>query len=63
MKKKCKRIFNGSNALFVACWRKYLKYRFSLDIDTTNVDEVSEVLETFAAEMVNNPKSKYYIYG
>lgn len=63
MKEKCRKRFNGSNALFEACWRKYLKYRFSLNTDITNVDEISEVLETFTAEMVNNPKSRYYIYG
>lgn len=65
MKTKCRKIFNGGNALFEACWRKYLKYRFSLNIDivTVDVDVVAEVLETFAAEMVNNPKSRYYIHG
>lgn len=63
MKKKCRGKFDGSNEFFEACWRKYLKYCGGFDIDVTNVDEVSEVLETIAAEMVNNPKSRYYIYG
>lgn len=63
MKKKCRGKFDGSNALFEACWRRYSKYRGDFDIDTTDVDEVLEILETIAAEKVNNPKSRYYIYG
>lgn len=63
MKKKCRRKFDGSNELFEACWRKYVKYRGGIDTDTTKVDEVLGVLETLAAEMVNNPKSRHYMYG
>ncbi len=52
--------FEGSRALFEACWRQMKR-----DVYTGSMPEdvVAAWLEAFAAERVNNPRSKFYIYG
>ena len=52
--------FDGSEALFNACWRQLKKEVYTGSMPE---DEVSAWLEAFAAERVNNPKSRFYIYG
>ena len=52
--------FDGSEALFNACWRQLKKEVYTSSMPA---DEVAAWLEAFAAERVNNPRSKFYIYG
>lgn len=52
--------FDGSRELFNACWRQLKKEVYT---ESMRADEVSAWLEAFAAERVNNPRSKFYIYG
>lgn len=48
--------FDGSDALFEYCWRK-ARYAYCGDGD------MQEWIEQFAAEAVNDEKSKFYMYG
>lgn len=49
--------------LFSACWRQYCAYLRSA-IDNPHSDsDVLDWLDSIASEKVNNPKSKFYIYG
>ncbi len=59
-KEQFRREFDGSEALFNACWRQLRR-----DVYTGSMpeDEIAAWLEAFAAERVNNPRSKFYIYG
>jgi len=55
-KSEARRTFDGSNELFEACWREYSK-------NEEYFDDTPSVLEMIASEKVNNPKSRFYIYG
>lgn len=48
--------FDGSDALFEYCWRK-AKQMYYGD------DDMFELLESIAAQAVNDEKSRFYIYG
>ena len=62
-KAKAKEIFDGTNDLFNACWKQYREYlKGSIDNPTCQED-IDAWLDTIASEKVNNPKSKFYIYG
>jgi hypothetical protein len=63
IKKLAYKKFSGSDALFNACWRQYRSYVNGAIDDPANILEVSDWLDNIAAEKVNNPKSKFYIYG
>ena len=52
--------FDGSRALFDACWRQMKREVYTSSMPA---DEIAAWLESFAAERVNNPKSRFYIYG
>jgi hypothetical protein len=52
----------GSDAFRRACWRTYLGYLRGTD-DPQSDSDVLGWLENIASEKVNNPKSKFYIYG
>lgn len=52
--------FDGSEALFDAAWRKMLMYSNGTEITEYNV---GSWLEDIASELVNDPKSRFYIYG
>ncbi len=52
--------FNGSRELFNACWRQLKRDVYT---ESMPADEISAWLEALAAERVNNPRSKFYIYG
>ena len=55
--------FDGSPALFTACWRKYRRL-LSSDIDDPQCDsDVLDWLETLAGHRVNDSGSAFYIYG
>lgn len=57
-KRDYKAEFDGSNRLFEACWRRYLRARRFLEID-----DVSTFLDDMAAGLVNDSNSSFYIYG
>lgn len=50
--------FDGSNRLFEACWRRYLRARRFLEID-----DVSTFLDYTAGLLVNDENSSFYITG
>lgn len=49
--------------LFTACWYQYMTYLNGGTDDPSNLDDVMGWLESIASEKVNNPRSKFYIYG
>ncbi len=54
--------FIGSGYLFDSCWDMMAtKYMKNGDIKT--VEEVYYCLDEIAANLVNNPRSRFYIYG
>ena len=56
--------FDGSRDLFEAVWRKLRSYaKSSIDLDWNDNKEVEQWLESFASEFVNDPESRFYIYG
>lgn len=56
--------FSGSNRLFEACYRQYLKWLREGAIDTpVDICQVVQWVDSIAAEKVNNPRSSFYIYG
>lgn len=61
LQRKCyfKKQFNGSNRLFEYCWKKMLQDLQYLGC----IDSISDALEAYAGEAVNNPRSSFYIYG
>jgi hypothetical protein len=53
----------GSDSLKRACWNQFVSWlRGAIDNPETDA-EVIEWLNAIASEKVNNPKSKFYIYG
>ena len=55
--------FDGSPALFSACWREYRRL-LSSDIDNPQCDsDVLDWLDTLAGHRVNDSGSEFYIYG
>jgi len=55
--------FDGSLELFNASWREYRNYlNGSIDNPDCQLD-VNEWIEQIASVKVNDPKSKFYIYG
>ena len=57
------RQFNGSQALFDACWNQYKRWLSGAIDDPDTIDDILGWLDSIAAEKVNNPKSKFHIYG
>lgn len=55
--------FNGSAALFEACWRQYITYLNGAIDDPRNQGDVDSWLDTIASEKVNNSRSRFYIHG
>lgn len=56
--------FDGSRGLFNACWNQFQRYRREGAIDEPQDDEdVMQWLDEIAAEKVNNPQSRFWIYG
>ena len=55
--------FDGSPALFTACWRKY-RQLLSSHVDNPQCDsDVLDWLETLAGHRVNDGGSAFYIHG
>ena len=59
-----KKYFNDCREkLFNCAWKKYRYYlRSSIDNPKTETDIVNWI-DTIISEIVNNPRSKFYIYG
>ena len=55
--------FRGSLALFTACWRQYRTWLNGAIDGPTCDSDVLEWLDQIASEKVNNPKSRFFIYG
>lgn len=55
--------FDGSNELFKICWLRYTGFlKGSIDYPSCD-DDVMNWLNTIASELVNSPRSKFYMYG
>ncbi len=64
IKRAARRSFTGSPALFEACWRQLLQWtRQGAIDDPQDPDAALDWLEQIAAEKVNNPNSRFHIYG
>jgi len=55
--------FDGSTALFDACWKEYRQRLNGFINNPTSVMDIEENIEAIASEKVNNPRSSFYIYG
>lgn len=63
-KSEARKKFRGSNSLFNACWNQLNSWIRCGAVDMhESHDSTMEFLDAIAAEKVNNPKSKFYIYG
>ena len=62
IKRLARKRLRSSDALFEACWRDYLYFVRNSD-SPTDMNDVMRVLDQIASEKVNNPKSRFYIYG
>lgn len=51
--------FDGSWELFEACWHKLRR----LIREGNYIEDPIEFLDLIASEWVNDPKSRFYIYG
>ncbi len=62
VKRTARAHFDGSDDLFKACWHVlYRVIQHGTELDTQ--DDVDEWLDQLASERVNNPRSRFYIYG
>lgn len=53
-----------SERLFNACWQQLVRFSQQGAINwPATVEELDGWLDSIAAEKVNNPRSKFYIYG
>ena len=58
--------FEGSKALFDACWRKFQVYINQVAGSEINWDtdfDIPQLLDDFAAELVNDEKSDFWMRG
>ena len=58
-----RRDFDGSGALFLACWKQYRVWLNGAIDDPESDSDVMGWLNRIAAERVNNPRSRFFIYG
>ena len=54
---------NSSLALFKSAWAEYIGYLRGAIDDPEDESDIVNWLEQIISVKVNNPKSKYYIYG
>ena len=50
-----------SESLFKAAWRKVLQYNRDADIE--DLGNLFGIYDVIVSELVNNSKSRFYIYG
>ncbi len=55
--------FDGSQSLYDACWREFERNMAMGAYDSMDQQRANQELDSIASEKVNNPKSKFYIYG
>lgn len=55
--------FDGSQALFDACWRKYRGFVNGATDDPQSILDVMNWLDSIASELVNDSSSRFYIRG
>lgn len=63
VKADARKSFDGSQALFNACWNQYLAWLRGAIDSPDDQGDVDNWLDQIASEKVNNPRSKFYIYG
>jgi hypothetical protein len=62
-KRAAKKQFDGSIALFESCWRQYCLFLRGAIDEPLDQSDINNWLEQIACDKVNNPRSKFYIYG
>jgi hypothetical protein len=62
LKAQCRRQFDGSNELFAACWRQWLRDG-QWTYANPSVKFIAKYLDDVASEKVNNSRSVFYLYG
>ena len=63
LKKQARLNFEGSEELFAACWRDLLRFYSGGSDHAPSVEDVAIELDQFAGKKVNDPKSRFYVYG
>jgi uncharacterized protein YfkK (UPF0435 family) len=61
LKKRLKQDVRDSDALFEACWREVMV--FAKESDIYDYNHLKELYNSVASQKVNNPRSRFYIYG
>ena len=61
LKKQLKQDVRDSDALFEACWREVMIFAKQSDIYDNN--HLKELYNSIVSQKVNNPRSRFYIYG
>jgi hypothetical protein len=61
MKSRLRKAMNDSPSLFNACWREVMK--FARQGDIMDYQHLKTTYNTIASYKVNNPRSKFYLYG
>jgi hypothetical protein len=55
--------FEGSRDLFDECWKMLRREAKHTEIDFNENLDIEQRLENFASDKVNDPRSRFYIYG
>ena len=61
LKGKLRKAVGDRPALFNACWREVMKFANQGDI--MDYQHLKTIYNTIASYKVNNPRSKFYMYG
>lgn len=61
MKDRLRKAVKDKPALFESCWRNVLK--FARQGDISNYYHLKVLYNSIASYKVNNPRSKFYMYG
>lgn len=62
-RKFARKRFDGSDDLFNTCWREYIGHCRGVIDNPRCLADIMGWLEALASEKVNNPDSRFYIYG
>jgi hypothetical protein len=55
--------FEGSRDLFDECWKMLRREAKHTEIDFNENLDIEQRLKNFASDKVNDPRSRFYIYG
>ena len=61
LKSRLRKDVDDRPVLFDACWKEVM--RFANQGDIVDYEHLKELYNSIASEKVNNPRSKFYIYG